>query len=107
MATYLLTVRHTEVNSLGLRLRPGIRPSECTDRPAIKGMRQGSSLELRLPNGTKRLTSLQTYGISVQKDEDGNLPLHDDPRNPEICLIVPGETDSKDVPEGTEVWLLD
>ena len=107
MATYLLTVGQTEPISLGLRLRPGIRPSEGTDRPAIKRMRQGSSLELRLPNGTKRSTSLPTYGISVQKDEDGNLLLHDDPRDPEVCLILPGETDSKDVPEGTEVWLLD
>lgn len=107
MTTYLLTVRETEPSNLGLRLRPGIRPSQFTDRPAIKRMKQGSSLELRLPNGTKRSIPLQTYGISVQKDEHGNLLMDDDPRDPEICLILPSETDSKDVPQGTEVWLLD
>ncbi len=107
MATYLITVRETEPMSLGLRLWPGIRPSQSADRPAMKGMKQGSSLELRLPNGTRRSTPLQTYGIRVEKNEDGDLLLHDNPRNPEICLILPAETNATDVPQGTEVWLLD
>ena len=93
--------------SLGLRLWPGIRPSQCTDRPAINKMKQGALLELRLPDGTRRSMPLQTYAIRVQKDEDGGLLMYDDPRDPEICLILPAETHAEDVPQGTEVWLLD
>jgi hypothetical protein len=107
MATYLITVRESERSVLGLRLLPGIRPSEWNDRPAIKEMTQGSSLELRFPDGTTRTTSLCTYGISVWKDEDGSLLMREDPRDAEICLMLSEEIDSTDVPAGTEVWLLD
>lgn len=107
MPTLLITVQHTLTDNAGLRLFPGIRPSEMEDRPAIGKMMQGSLLELRLPGGTTRMTSLLTYGISVWKGEDDAFHLHDDPKNSEICLTLPSELSPKDVPPGTEVWLMD
>ena len=107
MPTFLIEVRETDADSTGLRLSPGIRPSEMEDRPAIGKMMQGSPLELRLPDGTTRRTSLVTYGVSVWKGEDGSLLMHDDPSDPEICLTLPLELHSEDVPPGTEVWLVE
>ena len=92
--------------SLGLRLWPGIRPSQCTDRPAINKMKQGALLELRLPDGTRRSMPLQTYGIRVQKDEDGGLLMYDNPRI--LNLPYPSGRDTRGgCTQGTEVWLLD
>lgn len=107
MPTLLLTVRQIVADSVGLRLSPGIRPSEMEDRPAIGKMIQGSRLELRCPNGVIRTTTLLTYGVSLWEGENGTLRLYDDPRNPEICLTLPPELHEEEVPPGTEVWLMD
>ena len=88
MATYMLTVQATESGSLGLRLSPGIRPSEWKDRSAISQMMQGAELELRRPDGTSLRTVLIQYGVSVWRGEDGALYMYDDPADPEIKLTV-------------------
>ncbi len=107
MPTYLLTVQQTERTVQGLRLSPGIRPSQTTDRPAIGTMRQGARLELRRPDGARQRTHLVTYGISVWKGEDGAIFTQENPSDPEIKLTLPEGLASEDVVEGTEVWLLE
>src|SRR4051812_1770496 len=107
MATYLLTVRETHQVDSGIRLSPGIRPSETSDRPAIGEMTQGSRLELRCPDGSVHLTHLVTYGISAWKGEDGALYMNDDPADPEIRLTIAETGDAGGPPPGTEVWLLE
>ena len=107
MPTYLLTVESTTRDGMGLRLTPGVRPSEAKERPAISHMKQGSKLELRRPDGRVSQTRLVAYGVSVWKDEDGALSMNDDPRDPEIKLTLPADTDAEDVPLGTQVWLME
>ena len=106
MATYLLTVLSAQVDAQGLRLSPGIRPSQANDRPAIRQMMQGAELELRRPDGTSSRTVLVTDGVSVWRGEDGSLYLYDDLTDPEIELTIPGDVPPEHVPAGTEVWLL-
>ena len=107
MATYLLTVQQAERTGQGLRLSPGIRPSQTIDRAAIGKMSQGANLELRRPDGVQRLTRLVTYGISVWRREDGSLYTNQDPSDPEIMLTLPEDLSPEDVATGTEVWLLE
>jgi len=70
-------------------------------------MIQGCPLELRLPDGSRRLTSLVTYGSSVHRAEDGSFYSNEDPRDAEIRVTLPGALSSSDVPPGTEIWLPD
>jgi len=107
MATFLVTVKQVEVISLGIRLSPGLRPSQTRDHPAIKSMKQGANLELRLPDGTIRAAKLANYGVSVLRDEEGALYLHDHPSDPEIKLIFPADMSPEQIPVGTEVWLVE
>ncbi len=106
MSTYLLTVAASELDEHGLRLIPGIRPSETQDRPAIQQMGSGAPLELRRPDGSRMPTVLVRYGISVFQGDDGKFYIPDDPSDPEIQLTIPGSLSEAEVPPGTEVWLL-
>ena len=106
METYLLTVKDVEVDGLGLRLSPGIRLSETKDRSAIGAMMQGAKLDLRRPNGTRRSTTLVTYGVSAWSGHDGALFMQDDPAHPEIKLTLPADLSHEEIPVGTEVWLV-
>src|SRR5215212_3864831 len=107
MPTFVLTVRSARPNSQGLRLSPGFRLSQATDRGAVGSMLPGATLELRRPDGTTVATSLVTFGISVRRGEDGALYLHDDPADPEIELTLPADLAVEEVPTGTEVWLME
>jgi hypothetical protein len=107
MESYVLTVERADPTEQGLRLSPGIRPSETRDRPAIGKLIQGARLELRRPDGGWRVTELVTYGVSVWKGEDGSFYTTDDPGDPEIKHTLPEDLSPEDVPPGTEVWLLD
>jgi hypothetical protein len=107
MATYLLTIQQADHTDLGLRLSPGLRLSQPRDRPAIGQMKQGAKLELRGPDGARRLTHLATYGVSVWKGEDGTFYTQENPSDPKIKLFLPEELTPEDVPPGTEVWLLE
>lgn len=107
MATYLLTVQRAERTEQGLRLSPGIRSSQTKDRPAIGRMSQGARLELRLPDGARRLTCLVTYGMSIWRGADGSLYTNGDPTDPKIKLTLPVDLSPEDVATGTEVWLLE
>lgn len=106
MATYLLTVRAAVTDNLGLRLSPGIRPSQMKDQPAIRQMTMGAELELRRPDGTSLRSVLGHFAISLWKGEDGALYLHDTLTDPEIELTIWGDVSPEKVPAGTEVWLL-
>lgn len=103
----LLTVREAVATGQGLRLLPGVRPSTLPTPDVLSRIRQGSPLELRLPNGTTRRTELRTYGIPVTKQPDGSLRFYGDLQDPEICCTLPSELTAEDVPPGTEVWLID
>lgn len=69
-------------------------------------MIQGCTLELRKPDGSRSQTRLLTYGISVEKDQKGNIIYRGDIHNPEINLTLPAEVSQSDLIPGTEVWLI-
>jgi len=102
MQVHILTVTLSESVSLGRRLNPGFRLRDPNQPPEVRSLKQGRVLELRHPSGGVGRTRLVTFGVSVERDQDGNLLYQGDPRNPEIKLIVPGDCE---VPAGTEVWL--
>ncbi len=102
---FLLKVTTVEQLDNGLRLSPGIRPSEMQDRPGIGSMTQGSPLELRRPDGTVLETTLITFGVPVMRRDDGTIYTTDDPSDPEIKLTISSDLDPDDVSEGTGVWL--
>jgi hypothetical protein len=70
-------------------------------------MIQGCRLELRKPDGTKSQTHLVIYGISVEKDGEGNIIYRGDIRNPEVKITLPIEVPDAELVPGTEVWLVD
>lgn len=105
MHTYLVTVTSAEKWSEGLRVTPGLFRADSEQRPAIKQMMQGSSIELRRPDGSRLMTRLVTYGISTWRQEDGSLSYHGDPADPEVKLTIAAGL--HDVPAGTQLWLVD
>lgn len=104
--TYLLTIAAARSGDDGVRLSPGIRLRETADRPAIGRMMQGAPLELRTPSGARYETTLVTYGVDVERGEDGALYMRRDPKDAEIKLTIPGELSPEAYAVGTEVWLL-
>ena len=84
MPTYLLTITGARSDDHGVRLSPGIRLSETADRPSVREMMQGAPLELRSPTGARYQTILVTYGVEVERGEDGASYLFGDPKDPEI-----------------------
>jgi hypothetical protein len=101
MSVYLLTVTRTQSIDLGIRLSPGIYLDEMPD--AVRGMRQGSSILLRFPDGETVSTELASYGVVVDKAENGDFLFNGDPCRPEFSLIIPAA--AGEIPLGTEVWL--
>jgi hypothetical protein len=104
--TYLLTIECVQRVAQGLRLSPGIRPSESRERKGIGQMMQGATLELRRPDGSKARTELINYGVSVTTGEDGWVYMQDNPADPEIRLTISGDLTDDEVPAGTELWLV-
>ncbi|HVR97396.1 MAG TPA: hypothetical protein VMW27_12325 [Thermoanaerobaculia bacterium] len=105
MSALLLRLQRTERSTLGVRLHPGLRPSQTRHIPEIQAMTQGSPIELRFPDGTRQNTRLVTFGISAQRDGE-TLIYEGDTRDPEIFLFLPEELLDEELPAGTEVWLL-
>jgi hypothetical protein len=106
MATYLLTIESVKKFDNGMRLSPGIRLSQTSDRPAIGRMMHGAALELRTPMGARHPTTLVTYGVEVERAEDGGFLLRGDPKDAEIKLTLPADLPPDAWEAGTEVWLL-
>ncbi len=100
MPTYILTVKSADRDQMGLRLSPGIRPSETKDSPAVGRMNQGSRLELRRPGGSVRDALLVTHGVAVWRADGGSFYTHDDPSDPEVRLTISPELMPEDVPGG-------
>ena len=106
MPTYLLTIEAAESDSNGIRLSPGIRLNEMAGRPAFRTMMQGSSLELRSPSGVRYQTTLVSYGVEVERGEDGALYLNSDPKDAEIKFTISADLPSDALVAGTELWFV-
>src|SRR4051794_36998253 len=89
MPTYLLTIEGVHLVNNGIRVSPGIRLSQTADRPAIRTMMQGDSLELRLRDGARHRTTLVTYSVEVERGADGAMYMCGDPKDAEIKLTLP------------------
>ena len=103
MAIYLYTIESSWDDSFGLAVERGIRMSEASKRQELSSLAPGAALELRLPNGIRRRTTLTNYGVGVIKQEDGSLLMEADPY---LRFTLPPELTSEEVPAGTEIWLL-
>jgi hypothetical protein len=86
---------------LGICLEPGLRMGEINQRPELKTMIQGITLELRYPDGTVKQTTLSTYGVSATKAEDGSLIMAEDPY---LRLFVPSDVGIETMQAGIEIW---
>ena len=86
---------------------PGVMMKDLESRPGTEKMIQGCTLELRKHDGSRSRTRLLTYGISVEKDQQGNIIYRGDLHNPEINITLPAEVSDMDLMPGTEVWLID
>lgn len=101
-----MTITAALLDNHGVQLSPGIRLSETADRPAIREMMQGAPLELRSPTGARYQTILVTYGVEVERGEDGAIYMYGDPKDPEIKLTIPPDLSPDAYAAGTELWLL-
>lgn len=99
MPTLLYTITSCEDLADRLRLEPGIPLGEGP--PEFGKLKPGDPLELRFPDGTVHQTTLLTFGVGAQRNEDGQVFVSMPMR---ICLSIPRD-DLDDVPEGTEVWM--
>ena len=107
MAIKLLTVEEAFSSDAGLHLRPGVLLSWMTAEPELRGLTQGTPLELRRPDGSVLWATLLTYGASVTCGEDGSFYVPGDENGPTwtIVFTLPPEVCPADVPAGTEVWV--
>jgi len=103
VASLLFVVEQSYQGNKGLTLLPGIPLRD--KRPEVRSIIQGIELELRLPDGTRRQTYLVTYGVSVEKADDGSLLIHGELEDQFVHFILPEGLTPVDVPAGTEVWL--
>ena len=101
MAIYLYTVESSWSDEFGLSVERGIPMSEIPKRQELNNLNQGVTLELRLPSGTRRRTTLVNYGVGVIEQEDGSLIVEGDPC---IRFTLPIDLSTDDVPAGTEIW---
>jgi len=104
MPTYLLTIREVRRVNAGIQLLPGIRIGEASEH--VKSMKQGSRLEMRLPDGRVVQNMLLSYGVPVERNAAGGFIYRGNPDDAEIVLLLPAETRDDDVVTGTEVWLV-
>jgi hypothetical protein len=105
MPTYLLTVETCHATARGLRVHPSLRADDLSRRPAVARMAPGARIALVHPDGTTRLTGLETYGLPRWQDT-GDLYMIGPAPAPELYLVLPRHLSPGDVPFGTEVWLL-
>ena len=109
MAALLLTVEACYRTDEGLVVLPCVPAKSLDGRPEFDRMQQGSRIELRRPDGTRRQTGIATYGVPVEKAADGSFYVRGGPDAPEfeIRFTLAPELTPEEVPVGTEVWYLD
>jgi hypothetical protein len=108
MATLLLTVEACYQTDRGLVVLPCLPLQALTSRPEFRQLQQGSRIELRRPDGTRRESRIATYGAPVEKRSDASLYVRGGPAGPEfeIRFTLAPELSAEEVPAGTEIWYL-
>jgi hypothetical protein len=98
MPIHIITIENTIETDAGLRLLPGIPIND--GRAEVGQLIQGCSILLKTPDQKEIMTTLVTYGIAVQKSDDGGFVMSGEPKI-ELTVAV------KDIviPVGTEVWI--
>src|SRR5689334_7929504 len=109
MATLLLTVERCYLTDQGAVVLPCLPLKALASRPEFRRLQQGSRIELRRPNGTRRESRIATYGAPVEKGSDGSFYVRGGPDGPEfeIQFTLAPELAPEEIPAGTEVWYLD
>jgi hypothetical protein len=101
MATLLLTVEACYPTAQGLAVLPCLPLQALASRPEFLRLQQGSRIEVRRPDGTRREIRIATYGVPVEKGLDGSFYSKH-----EIRFTLASELTPEEVPAGTEVWYL-
>lgn len=109
MATLLVTVETCYPTDLGLVVLPCLPMKALAGRPEFGRLQQGSRIELRRPDGTRRESRIATYGVPVEKGPDGSFYVRGGADSPEfeIRFTLAPELTPEEVPTGTEIWYLD
>ena len=109
MATLLLTVEACYPTDQGIVVLPCLSLKALAGRPEFRRLQQGSRIEVRRPDGTRRESRIATYGAPVEKGSDGCFYVRGGPDGPEfeIRFTLAPELTPVDVPVGTEVLYLD
>jgi len=94
----LLRVEKFMTHNGRLALLPGISQRQIEDQK-LGDVRQGTPIELRMPNGHARITSIDDYFVQVPTGS----PEHFDVRKLPIIICLPHGWTSAIVPLGTEV----
>jgi hypothetical protein len=78
-------------------------------RPEFRRLQQGSRIEVRCPDGTRRESRIATYGAPVEKSPDGSFYVRGSSEGPEweIRFTLAAELTPEQVPVGTEIWYLE
>ncbi len=98
MPIHIFTIEKTVITDEGLRLLPGVSISD--KRPEVSELIQGCRVVLKTPAQQELLTTLVTYGVSMQQLDNGDFAI---PAEPTIELTV--DVGDIDIPIGTEVWV--
>lgn len=91
----LFTIESYANHEEGLAIMPGV-PRQLFQHAEVRSLRQGSVVQLKLPDGSVRDTIIQSYFVSVAKDSS------DDERSATPIILVVKE-DVRDIPVGTKV----
>jgi hypothetical protein len=109
MAALLLTVDACYPTGRGLMVLPCVPLKALTGCAEFRHLQQGSRVELRLPDGTRRESEIVTYGAPVGQFPDGKFYVRGGPDGPEweIRFTLPADLRPEDVPPGTEIWYVE
>lgn len=106
MATLLLTIERPRGTACVFACFPAFTPWTRT-----RNRDQDSNPRLPIgigpPNGVPHRTQLVTYGVPIEKSEDGSIPYRGDIKNPEIRITLPSNGPGAELIPGARVWLCD
>jgi hypothetical protein len=110
LANLLLRVESCEVTPNGLVLKPLVPMRDLVAGPQFRGLKEGTAVELRRPDGTRRearLAALTTPGA----DDDSEITLYEQggPGGSEwdVAFTLAGSLAPADIPPGSELWSVD
>jgi hypothetical protein len=108
MAVLLLTVEFSYTSTRGLTVLPCLNLKALASRAEFSHLQQGSPVELRRPDGSYRMSRIETYGVPAEQGSDGQFYIAGGPDGPEfeIRFALSPDLSPEDVPVGTEVWYL-